>query len=129
MEVVKTIEEDFVQKIFALDRRVRFVGIIDNEGELIKGGMRRGLIALEPTKKDEDKLYLKWFLMQTMTDEWSSFLGKKVMLYTRYERLDMYGIPLKNSRILLVSTEQTKGSPKSPFFGERLLDLVRSAEM
>ena len=128
MEVVKTIEEDFVQKIFALDRRVRFVGIIDNEGELIKGGMRRGLIALEPTKKDEDKLYLKWFLMQTMTDEWSSFLGKKVMLYTRYERLDMYGIPLKNSRILLVSTEQIDGS-SSPFFGEKLLDLVRSTEL
>jgi len=126
MEIVKTIEEDFVQKIFALDRRVRFVGIIDDEGELIKGGMRKGLIALEPTKKDEDKLYLKWFLMQTMTDEWNSFLGKKVMLYTRHEKLDMYGIPLKNSRILLVSTEQTKGST---FFGEKLLDLVKSSEL
>ena len=126
MEIVKTVEEDFVQKIFALDRRVRFVGIIDDEGELIKGGMRKGLIALEPTKKDEDKLYLKWFLMQTMTDEWNSFLGKKVMLYTRHEKLDMYGIPLKKSRILLVSTEQTKGST---FFGEKLLDLVKSSEL
>jgi hypothetical protein len=128
MEVVKTIEEDFVQKIFALDRRVRFVGIIDDQGELIKGGMRKGLTALEPSKKDEDKLYLKWFLMQTMTDEWNTFLGKKVMLYTRHEKLDMYGIPLRHSRILLVSTEQTKGS-SSAFFGEKLLDLVKSTEL
>lgn len=124
MEVVKTMEEDSIQKIFALDRRVRFVGIIDEQGELIKGGMRKGLSALEPTKKDEDKLYVKWFLMQTMTDEWNKFLGKKVLLYTRHEKLDMYGIPLKKSRILLVSTEQTQGSP---FFGDKLLELVKSS--
>jgi hypothetical protein len=117
-----TIEEDLVQKILELDHRVRFVGIIDEEGELVKGGMRQGMNALEPTKKDEDKLYLKWFLIQAMTDEWNSFLGNKILLYTRHEKVDMYGIPLEESRILLVSAEQIN---EPPFFGDRLLELVK----
>jgi hypothetical protein len=122
-----TAEEDIVQSVLGLDPRVRFAGIIDQQGELVKGGMRKGVTALEPTKKDETKLYLKWFLMQAMTDEWNMFLGRKVLLYTRYEKVDMYGVPLKNLRILLVSTEQLENpGPSSSFFGDRLLQLVNS---
>jgi hypothetical protein len=117
-----TIEANLVQKILELDHRVRFVGIINEEGQLIKGGMRQGMNALEPTKKDEDKLYLKWFLIQAMTDEWNKFLGDKILLYTRHEKIDMYGIPLGNSRILLVSAERIR---EPPFFGDRLLELAK----
>lgn len=116
-----TAEEELIRKITALDESVRFVGIIDTEGTLVKGGMKEGTRALEPTKKEEAKLYLKWFLIQAMTEEWNSFLGKKLLLYTRHEKVDMYGIPLRNSRILLVSASHLEGAP---FFGDRLLDTV-----
>jgi hypothetical protein len=114
-----TIESNLVQKILDLDSRVRFVGIIDEDGQLVKGGMRQGLNALEPTKKDENKLYLKWFLIEVMTDEWNRFLGKKTLVYVRHEKVDLYGIPLGNSRILLVSAE------RKAFFGDRLLEIIR----
>ena len=104
-----TIEQDLIENIRNLDSRVRFVGIIDNEGQLVKGGMLEGVHALEPTKKDENKLYLKWFLIQAMTEEWNSFLGEKILLYTRHQEVDMYGIPLRHSRILLVSARYRKG--------------------
>lgn len=121
-----TTEQDVVQNILTLDPRVRFVGIIDDEGQLVKGGMKEGVRALEPTKKDEDKLYLKWFLIQAMTNEWNSFLGEKILLYTRYEKVEMYGIPLKNSRILLVSTKNIK---VPHFFGDRLLGIVKESNL
>lgn len=120
------IEEDLIEKIQNLDTRVRFVGVIDNEGQLVKGGMLEGVDALEPTKKDENKLYLKWFLIQAMTEEWNSFLGEKILLYTRHQEVDMYGIPLRNSRILLVSARYGKGSP---FLGDRLLEIVKQSDL
>lgn len=119
-----TSEVDLVRRVLELDRRVRFAGIINEEGELVRGGMRNGVQSLEPTKKDEDKLYLKLFLIEMMTDEWNSFLGKKILLYTRHEKVDMYGIPLGNSRILLVSAERIRDAP---FFGDRLLELVKES--
>lgn len=122
----RTVEKGFVQVVLALDPKVRFAGIIDAEGALVEGGMRKGLAPLEPTKRDEAKLYLKWFLMEAMTDEWNKFLGKKMLFYTRYEKVDMYGVPLKDSRIMLVSTERTESSS---FFGDRLLELVDSSKL
>ena len=122
----RTVEKDFVQVVLALDPGVRFAGIIDAEGELVEGGMRSGLAPLEPTKRDEAKLYLKWFLMEAMTDEWNRFLGKKMLFYARYEKVDMYGVPLKGLRIMLVSTERT-GS--SSYFGDKLLELVDSSKL
>jgi hypothetical protein len=111
-----------VQKTFDLDGHVRFVGVIGDEGELVAGGMLEGLSALEPTKKEENKLYLKWFLIQAMTDEWDKFLGKKKLVYTRHEKIDMYGIPLDNSKILLVSVARDL---ETPFLGDKLLNLLR----
>ncbi|MHB1907894.1 MAG: hypothetical protein ACYCQJ_03360 [Nitrososphaerales archaeon] len=122
MERAKTVEDDLVNDVFQLDTRIRFVGVIDNEGNLVSGGMRPGTVPLEPNKADENKLYLKWFLMEAMTNEWNRFLGKKILLYTRHEKLDMYGFTLKNSKVLLVSAEHKKTS----FFGDKILDLVDS---
>jgi hypothetical protein len=119
-----TIEANLVQKVLESDRRIRFAGIIDETGKLVKGGMRQGKSPLEPTKKDEDKLYLKWFLIQAMTDEWDTFLGNKILLYIRHEKVDLYGIPLRSSRILLVSCEQIR---EPHFFGDKLLQLVDRA--
>lgn len=126
MEKANTTEQELVQRIFSLDSRIRFVGVIDNEGNLVSGGMRPGTTPLEPTKADENKLYLKWFLMEAMTEEWNKFLGKKILLYTRHEKVDMYGFSLKNSRILLVSTQQMK---IPSFFGDKILELVNSQNL
>jgi hypothetical protein len=126
MEGETTLEEELVRKIERLDSRVRFVGIIDNDGELVKGGMRSGIDPLEPSKKDEAKLYLKWFLIQAMTEEWNAFLGEKILLYTRHHKVDMYGIPLRNSRILLVSASYQRGAP---FLGDQLLEMVGQSHL
>ena len=123
MERAKTMEQDLVQRVFQLDARIRFAGVIDNEGNLVSGGMRPETAPLEPSKAEENKLYLKWFLMEAMTNEWNRFLGKKILLYTRHEKVDMYGFTLKNSKILLVSTEQMK---IPSFFGDKILELVNS---
>jgi hypothetical protein len=42
-------EEDLVQKVFDLDKRIEFCGVVDPNGILKAGGMRPGTRAREPT--------------------------------------------------------------------------------
>ena len=42
--------QDICNQIFAVDKNVRFVGIVNREGEVIEGGFRKGI---EPLLRSE----------------------------------------------------------------------------
>jgi len=39
--------EDVCKKVMAFDRQIRFVGVINERGKLLAGGLREGLKSLE----------------------------------------------------------------------------------
>jgi hypothetical protein len=72
-------------RIFALDRTIRFAGVIDKMGNLIAGSMRKGRVEpLEP-KEDRRKLYLEFAHRNAMQQDFDPEYGR-VIIYTLSQR-------------------------------------------
>ncbi len=49
---------DICSEIFAVDKNIRFVGIVNKEGEVIEGGFRKGIEPLLDQNEEQD-MYLQ----------------------------------------------------------------------
>ena len=45
--------DSICQSVMCLDPKIRFVGVINERGKLLAGGLRKGLDSLEDPKDDE----------------------------------------------------------------------------
>jgi hypothetical protein len=67
-------EPSLCNGIIKLDRSIRFVGILNNRGEVIEGGFKQGI---EPLLygTDEQKMYIHSLTNLTMMQSYSDRLG------------------------------------------------------
>ncbi|MFM8659041.1 MAG: DUF6659 family protein [Candidatus Nitrosotenuis sp.] len=90
-------------QIMKMDSKIRFVGLINNKGRLIEGGMKPGVPTLSSPKEDE-MLFMELVLRIKMRQEFDSQLGKvKFAMAVREKILEMsFQI---DSHVLFVVTE------------------------
>ncbi|HKU49371.1 MAG TPA: DUF6659 family protein [Nitrososphaera sp.] len=113
--------EKLCDTIFALDRGIRFAGVIDKMGNLMAGGMRKGIRPLEP-KEERRKLYLEYALRNAMRQDFDSEYGKVIYTLSEREKIKITSFPM-GGRLVLVSIDKDVDHAK---LIERILKLVPS---
>lgn len=106
-------KETLCNNIRNLDSNIRFVGLVNDKGRLVAGGMAPGIKSLEDSKKDE-MLYMELALRVRMRQEFDSELGPVRFALSYRDKVVVISFPLKNE-ILLVSAEKHLNFAKFPF--------------
>jgi len=87
-------------RIIKLDRNIRFVGIVNNRGEVIEGGFRQGI---EPLLNgtEEQQMYLHSLSNLTMLQSYSDRLGLIRYSVTEHEKVILMTFPLGDGILCL----------------------------
>jgi hypothetical protein len=95
-------EPTLSERIIKLDRSIRFVGIVNNRGEVIEGGFKQGV---EPLLNgiDEQQMYIQSLSNLTMLQSYSDRLGAVRYSLTEHEKVTLITFPLGDG-ILCLST-------------------------
>lgn len=80
-------------RIIKLDRSIRFVGIVNNRGEVVEGGFKQGV---EPLLNgaDEQQMYIHSLSNLTMLQSYSDRLGMVRYSLTEHEKVTLLTFPL-----------------------------------
>lgn len=86
--------------IIKLDRNIRFVGIVNDKGEVIEGGFQDGV---EPLLEgsDEQEMYTNSLSNMTVLKNYSDRLGKVKYSLTEHQKIAMMTFPLDNDILCL----------------------------
>lgn len=86
--------------IIKLDRNIRFVGIVNDKGEVIEGGFQDGV---EPLLEgsDEQEMYTNSLSNMTLLKNYSDRLGKVKYTLTEHQKIAMMTFPLDNGILCL----------------------------
>lgn len=96
-----------------LDAKIRFVGVINERGKLLAGGLKEGLKSLEDPKDDE-MLFTEVALRARMRKEFDSQLGKVRFSMSLREKVVIMSFPLAENNILYVSANTSIDYGKIP---------------
>jgi hypothetical protein len=93
-------EPTLCERIIKLDRSIRFVGIVNNRGEVIEGGFKQGL---EPLLNgtDEQQMYIHSLSNLTMLQSYNDRLGKVRYSLTEHEKVTLMTFPLGDGILCL----------------------------
>ncbi|HJU14538.1 MAG TPA: DUF6659 family protein [Candidatus Nitrosotalea sp.] len=92
------------RSIMDLDPGLRFVGVINERGKLVAGGLREGLKSLEDPKDDE-MLFTEVALRVRMRREFDAQLGKVRFAMSVREKVIIMSFPISEKEILYVSAK------------------------
>jgi hypothetical protein len=86
--------------IIKLDRNIRFVGIVNNKGEVIEGGFQEGV---EPLLQDseEQEMYVNSLSNMALFQNFSDRLGKVKYSLTEHQKIALMSFPLDNGILCL----------------------------
>ena len=94
--------DSMCKKIMDLDSKIRFVGVINERGKLLAGGLREGLKSLED-KKDDEMLFTEVALRARMRKEFDTQLGKVRFAMSVRDKVIIMSFPIADRDILYVS--------------------------
>lgn len=106
-------KEALCSKIRQMDPNVRFVGMINDKGHLVAGGMTSGKSSLEESNKDE-MLFMELALRVRMRQEFDPELGPVRFALSYRDKVIVLSFPIKKE-ILLISAERDIDFSKFPF--------------
>jgi len=92
-----------VDRVFEVDRRVRFVGVY-REHNMLAGGMRKGRRSADP-EEEAVEIDIKMAKMGETTAAWQKWFGKLQGYSLRYEKISLAFVPLGEDRFLVISTD------------------------
>ena len=96
---------ELCNSIFEINEKIRFVGIIDQMGKLIRGDMKKGLPSLE--KNDGSiRLYLGYAINNILRRDFDNVFGKVLYTFSERERIKLLTIPIDDN-LLLVSMDKS----------------------
>ena len=86
--------------ILGVDPDIRFVGLIDDMGRLVYGGMRPGKISLE-SETESVKIYMEFALISKLHTDFDAKLGQVVYSLTVRNKIKMLSFPIEGHIIRL----------------------------
>src|SRR5574337_366734 len=106
-------KDELCKQVLELDSRIRFAGLINENGRLVAGGMKPGFKSLEDSRDDE-MLYMELVLRAKMRREFDKVLGPVQFAMSYREKVIIMSFPLKDS-VLLISAEKGVNFSEIPF--------------
>jgi hypothetical protein len=116
-------KETLCKKVKELDSAIRFVGLINEKGHLVAGGMVEGKQPLEDTKKDE-MLYMELALRVRMRQEFDVELGPVKFAMSYRDKVIVMSFPI-GKEIMLVSAEKGLDFSKFAFSTLKIIEEYR----
>jgi len=101
--MVAATPESVVKKIFATDKRIKFCALVDSDGKIEAGGMRRGIRFLEPEAETE-RIVTRMFLNQAMNQASDQYFGRVNWAIIHREKLIQITFPLPGQKQLQITT-------------------------
>ncbi|HXG14353.1 MAG TPA: DUF6659 family protein [Candidatus Nitrosotenuis sp.] len=89
------------------EKEIRFAGIVDENGKLVAGGFKKGLVPLE---RDEQRLeeFMRFVSQISLLKSFDDTLGPTCYIAARREKVILISFPFPLSKILLlISAEPT----------------------
>ena len=86
--------------ILGLDDKIRFVGVINDLGRLVYGGMRPGVISLE-SETESIKIYMEFALISKLHTDFDSKLGEVLYSLTVRKKIKMLSFPVEDHIVRL----------------------------
>ena len=111
-------EKKLVEEVLSLHKSIRYCGVIDEEGELIAGLMKKGVKSLEPEAEDP-KLIKQLAILIGADKAWDAYLGKTDYIVFHKGRVNLLLFPVHGLKGVLVSTK--------PSFSTEKMDGIRAA--
>jgi uncharacterized protein DUF6659 len=93
-------QRNLCDKIIKLDRNIRFVGIVNNRGEVIEGGFQQGIEPLL-NETDEQQMYVQSLSHLTTLEAYNDRLGKVRYSITEHEKVTLMTFPLGDGILCL----------------------------
>src|SRR5579885_3772899 len=106
-------KDELCKQVLELDSRIRFAGLINENGRLVAGGMKPGFKSLEDSRDDE-MLYMELVLRAKMRKEFDKVLGPVKFAMSYRDMLIIMSFPV-NDNILLLSAEKGINFAEIPF--------------
>ena len=108
-------------RIFEINEKIRFVGMIDEMGKLIAGDMKEGTPSLE--KNDGSiRLYLGYAINNILRRDFDNVFGKVLYTFSEREKIKLLTIPIEEN-LLLVSIDKLADHDK---LIKKVLDTVNN---
>jgi hypothetical protein len=108
--ISNSIKMNLCEEIFTLDGSIRFVGLVNKEGEVIEGGFRKGIEPLLNQNEEQD-MYLQSLSNINFFQSFSAKFGPVNYLVIGLEKITMMTFPF-NEKILCVSTSSQSNIDK-----------------
>ncbi len=110
-------------KVKKLDSKIRFVGVINERGRLVAGGMKEGVEPLE-NERDDEMLFMELALRVRMRKEFDKQLGKVKFALAVRERALAISFQIKEDVLYVVA------EPDAEFgrLASEILDVIRSKD-
>ncbi len=97
---------DICNEIFAVNIDIRFVGIVNREGEVIEGGFRKGIEPLLDQNEEQD-MYLQSLSNISFFQSFSEKFGPVDYLLIRQKKITMITIPYKANILCMSVSSQS----------------------
>ena len=96
-------QRNLCERIIKLDRNIRFVGIVNNRGEVIEGGFQQGVEPLLD-ETEEQQMYIQSLWNLTTLESYSDRLGRVRYSITEHEKVTLMTFPLGDGILCLSTT-------------------------
>ena len=109
--------------ILGIDDKIRFVGIINDLGRLVYGGMRPGVLSLE-SETESIKIYMEFALISKLHTDFDSKLGEVLYSLTVRKKIKMLSFPI-GDHIIRLSLEKDADHEK---IVDMILEFLKSLD-
>lgn len=114
--------QKIIDAIFELNGDIRYVGLIDETGTLVAGGMRHGIDSIVDQPSEE--LYLTHTaLRKSMRERFDDTMGRARFVYVEREKLSFLTFYL-DKKMLLITLEPSLDSHVIMDLAEDILDIT-----
>lgn len=114
--------QKIIDAIFELNNDIRYVGLIDETGTLVAGGMRHGIDSIVDQPSEE--LYLTHTaLRKSMRERFDDTMGRSRFVYVEREKLSFLTFYL-DKKMLLITLEPSLDSHVIMDLAEDILDIT-----
>jgi hypothetical protein len=107
--------------IFSIDQKIRFVGVINERGRLVAGGMKENVEPLE-SEKDDEMIFMELALRVKMRKEFDKQLGQVNFAMASRQRALAISVIINDDILYIVS------EPDSDYglLPKKILEIINS---
>ena len=107
--------------VFSIDQKIRFVGVINERGRLVAGGMKENVEPLE-SEKDDEMIFMELALRVKMRKEFDKQLGQVNFAMASRQRALAISVII-NDDILYIVSEPDSDYGSLP---KKILEIINS---